>query len=710
MRRSQSRLIYVVLLSLLISSSFLFFARWSSRAQLDKPHSLSRDESIRECQTIHIGFVVVGQAAVTDFYIALKSILLLRTEALTLHILTDKGAELVLRHLFKGWQLQSAQLHFYSVEASLPDVEWIPTAHAAGKYGLVKLLYPKLLPHVHRLIAIDNDILFQADVSHLWDIFRIMNRQQAIAMAQQQSDWYLGKLADTRADVVWPAIGRGYNSGILLLDLDKLRRNSFVEWPRLLTKELTHRRQTGLADQDVLNLMSVHSPTMFFELPCHWNLQLHAHSAFQLCLNSFRPSVLHWNSPAKRATSIAHQPVFNNIYRRIQSTNGALVGGLWRTCGTQADRDSDPAASRMWQRIEQSNMSQPCKQQAVKASQSRRMILRYVTFDDAHGTYQCSLNNNPDTLLVVEAKSLPRAENLMRKHLRRHLEQGHHGEWSIHCTQQPRKHTQFDVTLVTHLSLDRWGRLLQLIASWQGPVSAAVFLSDAELDTFDQHVDALKQSAQAADLTITVMFRDAAEPYPVNQLRNAASKVITTSHLWMVDVDLIPTTESYLAIRRALPGLGASVAMVIPAFETVDYSTAPRTTAEVKIGLKQGAVMPFRAHQWPRGHNATHLERWLTADSMYDVQWEFGYEPYVVLSATTKVPYSHLLDGFGWNKVAHIRQLHRRGFKFSVLPAAAVVHYAHAPSLDLLHYRASKKRKACMHQIDAFIDATVSDV
>jgi glycosyltransferase-like protein LARGE len=57
----------------------------------------------------------------------------------------------------------------------------------------------------------------------LWRIFQDFSDSEALGLAENQSDWYLpGKLWKSHSP--WPALGRGFNTGVILMHLDKLRR------------------------------------------------------------------------------------------------------------------------------------------------------------------------------------------------------------------------------------------------------------------------------------------------------------------------------------------------------------------------------------------------------------------------------------------------------------------------------------------------------
>ena len=52
----------------------------------------------------------------------------------------------------------------------------------------------------------------------------------------------------------WPALGRGFNTGVILLDLERLRRlNWWRTWRGVAENNLLTLLSTSLADQDIIN-------------------------------------------------------------------------------------------------------------------------------------------------------------------------------------------------------------------------------------------------------------------------------------------------------------------------------------------------------------------------------------------------------------------------------------------------------------------------
>ena len=60
-------------------------------------------------------------------------------------------------------------------------------------------------------------------------LFTDFQSQEALGLVENQSDWYIpGKLWKSHSP--WPALGRGFNTGVILMDLAKLRS---LNWSQL---------------------------------------------------------------------------------------------------------------------------------------------------------------------------------------------------------------------------------------------------------------------------------------------------------------------------------------------------------------------------------------------------------------------------------------------------------------------------------------------
>lgn len=211
---------------------------------------------ILKCELIQVAIVCAGYNSSRSVVTLIKSILFYRKQPLHFHFIVDTTANLILSTLFKTWAIPNVQVSFYLASNYERDVNWIPNKHYSGIFGLMKLILPRILPStLNQVIVLDTDITFSTDIAELWQLFQTGMQSDSkvmIGIVENQSDWYLGKLWKNHQ--TWPAIGRGYNTGVMLLRLDRMRKfNWNAIWRMVAEKELMSMLSTALADQDVFN-------------------------------------------------------------------------------------------------------------------------------------------------------------------------------------------------------------------------------------------------------------------------------------------------------------------------------------------------------------------------------------------------------------------------------------------------------------------------
>ena len=130
-------------------------------------------DHLPRCETIHVASVVAGVNASRSAVDMLKSLLFYRRHPLHLHLLSDPVAKMVLARLFATWRVPQLEVSFYSTSAVEDSVSWVPNKHYSGVYGLLKLALPRALPEsLEKVIVLDTDLTFAADIALLWKEFR----------------------------------------------------------------------------------------------------------------------------------------------------------------------------------------------------------------------------------------------------------------------------------------------------------------------------------------------------------------------------------------------------------------------------------------------------------------------------------------------------------------------------------------------------------
>ncbi|KAH0620760.1 hypothetical protein JD844_021502 [Phrynosoma platyrhinos] len=643
-----------------------------------------KQRMVQKCELLHVAIVCAGYNASRDVVTLVKSILFHRKNPLHFHLITDSVARQILQTLFQSWMVPSVHVSFYDADdlklelkvsgmqwlyfgitakaaafvlfvvasdAFSTDISWIPNKHYSGIYGLMKLTLTKALPsNLSKVIVLDTDITFATDIAELWAVFGKFSDKQVIGLVENQSDWYLGNLWKNHKP--WPALGRGFNTGVILLLLERLRRLGWEQmWRLTAERELMSMMSTSLADQakcklqslfqDIFNAVIKQSPTLVYQLPCFWNVQLSDHTRSEQCYTEVSDlKVIHWNSPKKLRVKNKHVEFFRNLYLTFLEYDGNLLRRELFGCASLPSLPS----SQFQQALEELDEDDPCYDFRRQSLIQHRVHLFFFQYDF------------------------------------------------------PAPTDATDVTLIAQLSMDRLQMLEAICKHWTGPISLALYMSDAEAQQFLRYAQASEVLSNRRNIAYHIVYKEG-QFYPVNFLRNVALKNAQTSHVFLTDIDFLPMYGLYDYLRTSIVQLELpqrKVAFIVPAFETLHYRlTFPKSKAELVSMLDMGSLYTFRYHVWPQGHAPTDYAKWRTATIPYQVEWQPHFEPYVVVRRDCPL-YDQRFVGFGWNKVSHIMELDAQEYELLVLPNAFMIHMPHAPSFDISKFRRSSSYRDCL--------------
>ncbi|KAF6033547.1 GYLTL1B [Bugula neritina] len=642
-------------------------------------HNFSK--TVPQCEIIHICIVCAGYDASRHVTTVIKSILFYRHNTLHLHLVVDSISLPILNTLLESWEIPSVLYSFYSTSTIQQDVSWIPNAHYSGVYGLMKLQMPYVL-------LLDTDVLFSADVAELWSMFDLFSADQYLGLVENLSDWYLHSSGLT----AWPAVGRGFNTGVMLMQLRVMREKNWAKlWRHTANKYLPEAGPTKLADQDIINAVIKDNVRIVHTLPCNWNIQVTYRSTFEpTCYSTANVKVVHFNSPAKYqvyfgdSTKDAVSDYFKNIYFMFLQYDGNL--------------------------LKHKSLAAKCHHQRSGNSTTHPTIV--ILLDSVCQCYMPSVDwSSLPSYTVLHAISCYTVlqADLLEKSVE--LSSACYHVEGIRQSSRGRLHLYYlkynssvdtesgDITLVAQLSIDRLGVLELLCEHWTGPMSLALYLSDAEAQQFHDFVSNSPSISHRQNIGYHVVFKTGTH-YPVNYLRNIALNNARTQFIFLTDIDFLPMVNMYSYLREAANSYdihNRKLALVVPAFETQQYRPAmPYDKVELKKYVDTGQIQIFRYDVWPAGHRPTNYSRWFNSSQPYEVSWEPNYEPYIVVSRELVPKYDERFFGFGWNKVSHIMEVDAQGFKMVVVPNAFIVHSPHAPSLDISQYRTSQVYRTCL--------------
>ncbi|XP_070711306.1 xylosyl- and glucuronyltransferase LARGE2s isoform X1 [Pempheris klunzingeri] len=603
-----------------------------------------RSPTVQKCELIHVACVCAGHNASRDVVTLVKSVLFHRRNPLHFHFITDTVANRILSSLFQSWMVPSVQVSFYDADELKSEVSWIPNKHYSGIYGLMKLTLTKALPSdLSKVIVLDTDITFATDIAELWGIFRKFTDKQVIGLVENQSDWYLGNLWKNHKP--WPALGRGFNTGVILLYLERLRRIGWEQmWRLTAERELMSMLSTSLADQDIFNAFIKQNPVLVHQLPCFWNVQLSDHTRSEQCYTEVSDlKVIHWNSPKKLRVKNKHVEFFRNLYLTFLEYDGNLLRRELFGCPSPAS----PESVQLQAALEELDEDDQCYDFRRERLTVHRVHLYFLQYEYTP--------TEDDT----------------------------------------------DVTLVAQLSMDRLQMLEAICKHWEGPISLALYMSDAEAQQFLRYAQASEVLKNRKNVGYHIVYKEG-QFYPVNLVRNVALKNANTPYVFLTDVDFLPMYGLYDYLRKSVVQLDMAhtkKALVVPAFETLRYRLSfPKSKAELLSMLDMGTLYTFRYHVWPKGHAPTNYAKWRTATTPYKVEWEPDFEPYVVVRRDCP-EYDQRFVGFGWNKVSHIIELDAQEYDLMVLPNAFMIHMPHAPSFDISKFRSSSSYRNCLNTL-----------
>ncbi|KAJ9507558.1 hypothetical protein QJQ45_019364 [Haematococcus lacustris] len=279
----------------------------------------------------------------------------------------------------------------------------------------------------------------------------------------------------------------------------------------------------------------------------------------------------------------------------------------------------------------------------------------------------------------------------------------------------------YPLTIVTMATQHRLSNLEAQCNSWQGPLTAAVYVplllgDDAGNTASLRRVQASTQQlfkrmesrpascALRLLLMAEILGEAAARPlFPINSLRNAALLASDTPLVAMIDTDLLLSSS----LATELKGSSSSAAevvrlcragnmLVLPAFEpcherkfTLEKGMqvadkAAQVGKEQLVKLVKANQMCYFMKSWPAGHGATNSEAWYKSPWPYKVHHTPRYEPWYIVDRSLNPWYDARFRGYGMACLVIPLQITAAvlGSKLSLMvhPAAYVVHRPHEKS------------------------------
>ncbi|XP_065051224.1 beta-1,4-glucuronyltransferase 1-like [Rhopilema esculentum] len=282
--------------------------------------------------------------------------------------------------------------------------------------------------------------------------------------------------------------------------------------------------------------------------------------------------------------------------------------------------------------------------------------------------------------------------------------------------------SSIDVTIISQTSVQNLFNLQHLVKYWDGPVSVSVFAPGEEISTAIEAIYSLRQCNYAIkrnldfslvlalshpprhnDLAVylqkvanhpyvcpvRILSKDSRElinygnlnvPYPVNLLRNVAIANSVTSHILVIDIDMVPSANLRQHFQRTYPMIQRENGVyVLPTFELREGIADPETKDQLIRLWDLGEARPFYEQVCWKCQKHTDYNRWKKSSSAalsvsYRIEWKDPWEPFFIADRNTAV-YDERFKQYGFNRISQVCEMHISGYDFYVLDNAFLIHH-----------------------------------
>ena len=272
----------------------------------------------------------------------------------------------------------------------------------------------------------------------------------------------------------------------------------------------------------------------------------------------------------------------------------------------------------------------------------------------------------------------------------------------------------FTITVVSHMTIDREERLVQLCTEWDGPLSIGFFVWK---DNHEERIEKLIEKNQClqywADFHLVYNVysesTDLQVIYPFNIMRNIALQTASSKFVFLLDIDflvlpkphefykeqiiveyknLLPSNFSQkenkpISWKKVHENIPMKPSFIVPALESVVKTLPlPNSKVETVKMLKNHTLNPFYGRYCLHCHIPTQFKKWAVSKTSYEVKYQEGFEPYVIMyngaldNFTDYIipKYEERFVGRGWDKVSHFYEISLANYHFLVLPEVYVIH------------------------------------
>ena len=273
-------------------------------------------------QTYHIAMASCGNATLRfeEAWVAMKStLIMLGSNRIVFHIFATQGPKQHINQQMNTLPKRlKSQVKLTFHKPYFPSNEWPRLFHFCATQ---RIFIADKLTSVRRVLYMDTDTILVSPLYKVWREFSRFTDSHVMGMTRAylfNKGWY-----DHINHSIPHLPPHGYNSDVLLLDLERIRQ---LQWANNLTTVMrlqTHERSNILGDQDILNEYFYYFPERLHTLPCTFNFVsdfcrttlIQEQNVTQTCLNAERDGayIVHANR------GLAHKKlsIFSILYNVI---------------------------------------------------------------------------------------------------------------------------------------------------------------------------------------------------------------------------------------------------------------------------------------------------------------------------------------------------------------------------------------------------------